>query len=125
LAETKKSENIMKKIILPIILSIFCFVVYNSKTEYYEKSKEFNQNSFSAEIEKIVEGRGTKVYYKNDSYFYEEDYEGVKLKVGDVIRKNNAQIIIMRKNSNGEYVEVGKGKSIEPSKSYFNYFFDN
>jgi hypothetical protein len=115
----------MKKIILPIILSIFCFVVYNSKAEYYEKSKEFNQNYFSGEIEKIIEGRGTKVYYKNDSYFYEEDYEGVKLKVGDVIRKNNAQIIIMRKNSNGEYVEVGKGKSIEPCKSYFNYFFDN
>ena len=29
----------------------------------------------------------------------------------------------MRKNSNGDYIEVGKGKSIEPKKSYFNYFF--
>ena len=113
----------MKKIIPLIIILIFCFVVYNSKNDYYEKSEEFYRNSFSAEIEKIVEGRGTKVYYENDNYFYEEDYEGVKLKVGDVIRKNDAEIIITRKNSSGEYVEIGKGKSIEPNKNYFNYFF--
>ena len=32
----------MRKIIPAIIvISIFCFMVYNSKTEYYEKSKEF------------------------------------------------------------------------------------
>ena len=113
----------MKKIIPLIIILIFCFVIYNSKKDSYEKSEEFYRKSFSGEIEKIIEGRGTKVYYENDSYFYEEDYEGVKLNVGDVIRKKDAEIIIMRKNSSGEYVEVGKGKNIEPNKSYFNYFF--
>jgi hypothetical protein len=114
----------MKKIILPIIIiTLFCFMVYNSKTEDYEKSKEFNKNYFTAEIEKIVEGRGTKVYYENNKYFYEDDFEGIKLKVGDVIRKSENEIIIMRKNSKGEYIEAGKGKSKEPSKSYFNYFF--
>ena len=113
----------MKKIIPLIIILIFCFVVFNSKKDYYEKSEEFYHNSFTGEIEKIIEGRGTKVYYENESFFYEEDYEGEKLKVGDLIRKNNAEITIMRKNSSGEYIEIGKGKSIEPNKSYFNYFF--
>ena len=110
----------MKKIITLVILLIFSLVVFNSKKDKYEKSEEFYRNSFSGEIEKIIEGRGTKVYYGNESFFYEEDYEGEKLRVGDIVRKNNAEITIMRKNSNGEYIEIGKGKSIEPNKSYFN-----
>ncbi len=113
----------MKKIILIVIISIFCFIVYNSKTENYENSKEFYRNNFSSEIEKIVEGRGTKIYYENDKFFYEDDFRGIKLKIGDLIRKNNSEIIVLRKNINGEYVEVGKGTSKEPSKCYFNYFF--
>ncbi|MFV8333548.1 hypothetical protein [Flavobacterium sp. GSP14] len=116
----------MRKIIPVIILfSILFSIIYNSKTEYYEKSKEFHKSYFSAEITKIKEYRGTKIYYDNDNYFYESDYDGIKLKVGDVIRKNDAEIIVTRKNSSGEYVEIGKGKSIKPSKSYFSYFFGN
>lgn len=72
--EQKNTENIMKKIILLVIILIFCFVIYNSKKDFYEKSEEFYRKSFSGEIKKIIEGRGTKVYYENDSYFYEEDY---------------------------------------------------
>ena len=114
----------MRKIIPVIILiPILFFIIYNSKTEYYEKSKEFHKSYFSAEIIKIKEGRGTQIYYDNDNYFYESDYDGIKLKVGDVIRKSDAEIIVTRKNSNGEYIEIGKGKSIAPEKSYFNYFF--
>jgi hypothetical protein len=120
----KEIKMQMKKLIpIIIVIFIFCFMSNNSKTEYYEKNKEFYQNSFSGEIEKIVEGRGTKIYYENDKYFYEDDFEGTKLKVGDVIRKNANEIILMRKNSNGEYVEIGKGKCKKPSTNYFNYFF--
>jgi hypothetical protein len=108
---------------IPIILvfSIFCFIVYNSKTEYYEKSKEFYKSTFSGEILKITKGRGNKIYYENDKYFY--DIDGLDIKVGDVVRKSVNEIIVLRKGSNGEYVEVEKEKIIEPSKSYFNYFF--
>ena len=113
----------MKKIISAIIILIFFFIVYNSKTDYYEKSKQFHTKYFSGEIQKIDEGRGTKIYYDRDNYFYESDYDGIKLLVGDVIRKSGSEITIVRKDINGNYVEIGKGKSIEPKKSYFDYFF--
>ena len=120
----RKNENVMRKIIPAIIvISIFCFMVYNSKTEYYEKSKEFSRSTFSGEILKITEGRGSKIYYENDKYFYDSDCEGLEIKVGDVVRKSISEIIVMRKNSNGEYVEIGKEIIKEPNKSYFNYFF--
>jgi len=114
----------MRKIIPAIIvILIFCFMVYNSKTEYYEKSKEFSRSTFSGEIQKITEGRESKIYYENDKYFYDSDCEGLEIKVGDVVRKSISEIIVMRKNSNGEYVEIGKEIIKEPNKSYFNYFF--
>ena len=113
----------MKKIIPLVIILIFFFSVYNSGTAYYKKNKEFHSKYFSGEIEKIIEGRGTKIYYDRDNYFYESDYDGIKLLVGDVIRKNGSEITISRKDINGNYVEIGKGKSKEPKKSYFDYFF--
>ena len=113
----------MKKIIPLIIILIFFFLVYNSGTEYYKKSKEFHSKYFSGEIEKIIEGRGTKIYYDSVNYFYEGDYDGIKLMVGDIIRKNGSEITIRRKDRNGNYAEIAKGKSIEPAKSYFHYFF--
>ena len=114
----------MKKIIpIIFILSIFCFVVYNSKTEYYEKSKEFYSKTFSGEIIKITEGRGNKIYYESDKYFYSSECENLEIKVGDLVRKNINEIIVLRKNSNGEYIEIGKEQIKKPSKSYFNYFF--
>jgi hypothetical protein len=114
----------MRKIIPAIIvISIFCFMVYNSKTEYYEKSIEFSKSTFSEEILKITEERGNKIYYENDKYFYDSNCQGLEIKVGDVVRKSINEIIVMRKNSNGEYVEVGKEIIKEPSKRYFNYFF--
>ncbi|REG88748.1 hypothetical protein [Flavobacterium aquicola] len=106
-----------------IVISIFCFMVYNSKTEYYEKSIEFSKSTFSGEILKITEGRGNKIYYENDKYFYDSNCEGLEIQVGDVVRKSIGEIIVMRKDSNGKYVEVGKQIIKEPSKSYFNYFF--
>jgi hypothetical protein len=110
-----------KAIPVILVISLFCFMVYNSKTEYYEKSKEFYKSTFSGEILKITKGRGNKIYYENDKYFY--DIDGLDIKVGDVVRKSIDEIIVMRKSSNGEYVEVEKEIIKEPSKSYFNYFF--
>lgn len=113
----------MRKIIPTILIITFCSLVYNSKTEDYEKSKEFHKSYFSSEIIKINEGRGTKIYYGKDTYFYESDYDGIELKVGDVIRKGDKEIIVTRRNASGEYIMVGKGKSLEPEKCYFDYFF--
>ena len=112
-----------KTIPVILVISIFCFMVYNSKTEYYEKSKQFYANSFSGEIIKIIEGRGNKIYYEKDKYFYDFEFDSLNIKVGDVVRKNSSEIMVMRKNSNGEYIEVGKEVIKKPSKSYFNYFF--
>lgn len=108
-----------------IIFSIFLFFVYNSGTEYYEKSIAFSRKSFSGEIIKIVESRGTKVYYKDadvQDYFFLEHYSGVELLVGDVLRKSGDELRVMRNNKNNELIEVGKGKSIKPEDSYFTYF---
>ena len=110
-----------KAIPVILVISLFCFMVYNSKTEYYEKSKEFYNSTSSGELFKITKGRGNKIYYENDKYFY--DIDGLDIKVGDVVRKSIDEIIVMRKGSNGEYVEVEKEIIKEPSKSYFNYFF--
>lgn len=113
----------IKKIIITLIITIFIFIVYNSKTEYYQKSKEFHQNYFNGEIQKIVAGRGTEIYYEKDKFFYKDDYDGPELLVGDIIRKSNTEITILRKNYEGNYIEIGRGKSIQPKKSYFDYFF--
>lgn len=114
----------MRKIIpIVIIISIFCFVVYNSKSEYYEKSKEFKNSTFNGEILKITEGRGNKIYYENDKYFYDSECKDLEIKVGDVVRKSLSEIILMRKDLNGNYVEVGKEIITEQNESYFNYFF--
>lgn len=117
----------IKKIWRIIIVLIFVIAIYASKTDYYESKKEFYKRSFSSEIEKVIESRGTKVYYKyfdRESYFYLDDYEGVELKVGDIIRKTDDKISIMRKDKNGKYIEVGKGKSLKPEESYFQFFFN-
>ncbi len=119
--------NMNKRTIFSILIlfSIFLFFVYNSGTEYYEKSIEFSRKNFSGEITKIVETRGTKVYYKDydiENYFYLGDYSGVELLVGDVLRKRGDEITVMRKGNNNELFEVGKGKSLKPEKSYFTYF---
>lgn len=114
----------MRKIIPGIIVFLFfCFMVYNSKTEDYKERIKFRKSTFSGEIIKITEGRGTKIYYDNDKYFYESNCETLEIKVGDIVRKTYDEITVNRKNSNGEYVEVGKEIIKEPSKSYFNYFF--
>ncbi|MBF4491953.1 hypothetical protein IR010_05310 [Flavobacterium sp. MR2016-29] len=106
-----------------VIISILLFLIYNSKNEYYKKSKEFHEKTLNGEILEIAKSRGTKIYYDRNDFFYQSDYEGPELFVGDVIRKNGSEIMILRKDSKGDYIEVGKGKSVEPEKSYFNYFF--
>lgn len=112
-----------KKLIIGLIASIFLFIVYNSKRDYYDKSREFYSKYFNGEIQKIEEGRGTRIYYEKNNFFYKSDFDGPELFVGDVLRKSNNEITIMRKTSKGYYVEIGKGESIEPKKSYFAYFF--
>ena len=113
----------MKKILPVALFSVLIFVIYNSKTEDYKEKKEFYNSNFSSEIIKIETTRGTKIQCKDGNYFYESDYEGVKLMEGDIIRKNNESIIVLRKNPQDEYTEIGTGKSIKPESSYFNYFF--
>jgi hypothetical protein len=89
--------------VLLIIVSIFSFAVYNSKSEFYRKHNEFYNQIFTAQVTKIVEGRGTKIFYNSNNYFYsdycEEEYKLEKLiKVGDVIRKKTGILEIYRED---------------------------
>ncbi len=108
-----------------IFFLVFFILVFSSKIEDYEKDLEFNNKSFNAKIEKIVETRGIKVYfydYEKENYFYLSSYEGINLRVNDYLKKHGSEITILREDLKGDYVEIGKGKSIEPLKNYFSYF---
>ena len=98
-----KMKKIIFSLLLLIIVSIFSFAVYNSKSEFYHKHNEFYNQIFTAQVTKIVEGRGTKIFYGSNNYFYsdycEEEYKLEKLiKVGDVIRKKTGILEIYRED---------------------------
>ena len=98
-------------------------MVYNSKSEYCDKSKKFKRSNFNGEILKIIEGRGTKIYYENNNYFYASECRELKIKVGDIVSKSRTELIVKRKNLYGQYIEIGKKIIKESNESYFNYFF--
>jgi len=118
----KKTASIL---IIIVIFIIFGFYVYNSKREYYEKHIEFYDKNFSEEVKKITEGRGTKIYYNSNEYFYtffcEDEYKIDRdLKVGDIIVKKTDTLEVCR-NSMDNIILTSK--VIKPKKSYFEYFF--
>jgi len=59
-----KMKKIIFSLVLLIIVSIFSFAVYNSKSEFYRKHNEFYNQIFTAQVTKIVEGTGTWYIFK-------------------------------------------------------------
>ena len=100
-----------------LILSLLC-LIYFSKWSNYKTEVEFYENDSNISIKKIVEARGTKVYYGMDDFFYLSSYKGSKLSVGDSMSKKNEKIELY---SNGTL--KGYGEIRKPKDNYFKYFF--
>jgi hypothetical protein len=118
-------KKIIGVLIFVVVIMIFLFSVFNSKRDYYENHQEFYKGyDFNAEIIKIVEGRGTKIYYSEQNYFYSSIYEGAIIEKGDLIKKHNTIIDVYRKNNNThKYILIGSGEIIKPKNNYYEYFF--
>jgi hypothetical protein len=91
------------------------------KREYYENHQKFyNEYIVDAEIVKVVEGRGTKVYYSNDDFFYLESCRNLELREGDFMRKRDTIINVYRTENNKD-VLVSSGVIPKPPKTYLDY----
>ena len=114
----------MRKIIsVLIVIGIVSFLIYNSKRNDYKNDINFYNTDINAQILKIVESRGTKVYYSKKNFFYLESYKGVDLMKGDSIVKKNKSITVYRRNKKNNFYFLGKGYPLKPPSSYFKYFF--
>lgn len=116
--------HILKRIIpVLIVFGIAGYWIYNSKRSDYKNDLFFFNTNINAHILRIVESRGTKVYYSEENFFYLESYRGVDIMEGDSIAKEDQEIKIYRKNKNSNFYLVGKGYPVKPPDSYFEYFF--
>ena len=109
------------------VISIFCFLVYNSKSVYYEADKEFYDHAyFSGEVVKISGGRGTKIFYGESEFFYAgslaNDSVAEIIKIGDVVRKRDSVLEISREDEENEMKQIATVKVKNPGDSYFWYF---
>jgi hypothetical protein len=107
-------KNVWRAIIL---LTIFCLIFF-SKWSDYKNEVEFYKKDINISIKKIVEGRGTKVYYSEKNFFYLSTYKGSKFEVGDSISKKKHKIELY---TNGAL--TGFGQIRKPKENYFEYFF--
>ncbi len=119
-------KKIIGSLIIIVIIIIFGFNIYNSKSEYYKKHIEFYNKKFSSEVNKIVEGRGTKIYYNTNDYFYtffcEKEYKMDEIiKFGDILVKKKDTLEVCRNSINNIIFST---KVIKPKKTYFEYFFN-
>jgi hypothetical protein len=100
-----------------LLITLLCLIFF-SKWSDYKNNVEFYKKEANISIKKIVETRGTKVYYNSEDFFYLETYKGDKLEVGDSISKKNEKIEIF---TNGTL--TGYGQIKKPKENYFLYFF--
>lgn len=122
----KDMKNMKKLIALLfglIALLLFVFNVYSSKKEFYLKQKEFYNKTFTSQVTKIIEGRGTKIFYNSNEYFYsdycDDEYKLEELiKIGDILDKKTGILEVYRDNS-----KIITCKIIEPKESYSESFF--
>jgi len=95
-------------LIIPVVIIVFSFVVYNSKRDYYEADKDFYYNAyFNSEVAKIVDGRGTKIYYNDSDFFYtdalKDNLEVEQLiEIGDIVIKQDSVLEIFRRDKKGD-----------------------
>lgn len=108
---------------------IFIFVTYNTKKQFYQEHKDFYKNDLNGVVVKIIETRGTKVYYDSIDFFYtdfctDEYIVEESIKVGDIFKKKGEIIEFYREDNYGKIFVVINCKVIKPNDSYFLYFFD-
>ena len=107
-----------------LIFLIFCGVIYNSKRELYKNNVDFYSRDFDGNILKIVNGRGTKIYYSPENYFYLDYYKGIKLEEGNSFQKTGKDFKIYKKTSDGKLIFKGVGEMEKLQETYFKFFFD-
>lgn len=118
-------KKIIALLVVILIIIIFIFNVYNSKNEFYLKQNEFYNQIFTSQVVKIIEGRGTKIFYNSSDYFYsdycEDEYKLEELiKVGDVLEKKIGILEVYRGDKSNRIIIC---RVIKPEKSYFQNFF--
>ena len=107
---------------ITIVLIVFV-LIFTSKIDYYKNDLKFYNNDIRGVITKIVETRGTKIYYSESDFFYLSQLNG-KLVVGDSIsKKSQSDLKIFKNNKNDEYLLQDTIKVKKPSSNYFEYFF--
>lgn len=115
-------------VIFGFIIFVFAFSDYHSKKEYYEVDKAFYDNAnVSGEVVKIMQGRGTRIFYTDTDFFYAECVAGNAIagtiKIGDVVRKRDSVLEILREANKKEMRRVAIAIVENPGDSYFRYFF--
>ncbi len=107
--------KVAKFIVPAVFIMIFLAVVYNSKRADYENEKSFSKKYFNGQVLKIVEGRGTQIYYSETDFFYA--ISEVDFKVGDIFKKTTDSLEVYRNDKVTAKVKVEK-----PAETYFEYF---
>lgn len=118
-------KKVVSSLLIVLILLIFGFNIYNSKREYYKEQVEFYNKNFSGVVKDICEGRGTKIYYSSNEYFYtffcEDEYKlDENVKVGDIVIKEFETLEICRNKRDNVIIS---SNVMKPEKSYFEFFF--
>ena len=114
----------LRKIWAVLIVFIFFGFIYNSKREFYENNVAFYNKNLNGNILKIVNGRGTKVYYSAENYFYLDFYKGIKLEDGNSFQKTDNDLKIYKKTTDGKLIFKGVGEMEKPQETYFKFFFN-
>ncbi|MFL1897264.1 hypothetical protein ACJRPK_16290 [Aquimarina sp. 2-A2] len=113
----------IKRVWKIIIILIFFALIYNSKKEYYSNKVKFFDKKMGGVILDIKEGRGTKVYYAKEDFFYLEQLESKSIMIGDSLIKNGTELSVYRKNGGEKFMFLKKESIIKPNDSYFKFFF--
>ncbi len=118
--------NLKSKLLKIAIAFLILFVfIYNSKTDYYNKDKEFFENNVHGVICNIKKTRGTKIYYNTTDFFYLSILKSKDIKIHDSIyKKQKSDLNLFRKDKDGKYFFLKKIEIKAPKDNYFEYFFD-
>ena len=116
--------SLIKKVWGIVIVLIAFTFIYNSKSSYYENKVAFYNGNVNGIIAEIKTTRGTKVHYGESDFFYLEQLEEKEIKIGDsIIKRDNSELTVYRKNESGQFIYLNKIKVLKPKSSYFKFFF--
>jgi len=107
------------KILRYVLLGLFLVLVFSSKYSDYRQRVKFHNENISKKIVRIKEGRGTKVYFDDENYFFLDSYKGPPLAIGDFVIKDGTKISVFRGSDNSSF----SGILVPPPETYFEFFF--